>query len=400
MQGTRIANYQVLEKLGEGGMGSVYLAHDLSLERRVAIKVISPELAHNSQLMQRFRIEAIAQARFNHSNIVTIHSFDHVNELYYIVMEYVDGSTLKSIISEKGQLTIPQSLMILSHILSGLAYAHSKGVLHRDIKPANIFITTDNSVKIGDFGIAKVEGFDGLTRVGSAIGTPLYSSPEQIRGAKMGPGTDIYSIGVTFYEMVTGIPPFGSSKSSNFEIQQAHLEKTPRKPSTVNAAIPSYIDTVIMKSLSKNPDDRYKSATDFKNEIDCLLQRENLSGTPGRGIILPQPKLPKISIPRIKLSDVKLSNLKNKKIQVNNPGLQRILKPIQDVLKGPLLPQPGQPYDRRKLLIILIPLLILILIAIAYSEDHQSIEKNKLLKIQVASKHYIGAHFITNEKEE
>jgi len=216
----------MIRKIGEGGMGSVYLARDLSLEREVAIKIISPELARNPELMARFRVEAIAQARLNHTNIVTIHSFEHRKQIYYIVMEYVEGKTLKVLIRECGKIPVRQSLEIVSRILAGLSYAHSMGVLHRDIKPANIFITGGDEVKIGDFGIAKVKGIDGLTRVGSTLGTPLYSSPEQIRGKKMGPATDIYSLGVTLYEMLTGTPPFNSSTGLNFEIQQGHLEKT------------------------------------------------------------------------------------------------------------------------------------------------------------------------------
>jgi serine/threonine protein kinase len=194
MIGDIIGNYRVLKKLGEGGMGTVYLARDLSLEREVALKIISPELARNPSLMARFRVEAIAQAKLNHTNITVIHSFDQQKDIYYIVMEFVDGKTLKQVVREKGKIPLKEAADIFSQILQAVAYAHSRGIVHRDIKPSNIFLTKEHIVKIGDFGIAKVEGIDGLTRIGSTLGSPHYSSPEQVMGKKTDARTDVYSL--------------------------------------------------------------------------------------------------------------------------------------------------------------------------------------------------------------
>jgi serine/threonine-protein kinase len=169
MIGKILGNYRILKKIGEGGMGSVYLARDLSLEREVAVKIIAPELARNPGLMARFRVEAIAQAKLNHTNIVTIHSFDQEKDIYYIVMEYMEGKTLKAAIKEKENLPVVQALKIFSQLLGGIAYAHAQGVVHRDIKPSNIFLTGLQVAKIGDFGIAKVEGIEGLTKLGTTF---------------------------------------------------------------------------------------------------------------------------------------------------------------------------------------------------------------------------------------
>jgi serine/threonine protein kinase len=379
-----LGNYHILKKIGEGGMGSVYLARDLSLQREVALKVIAPELARSPQLMTRFRVEAIAQARLNHPCIATIHSFDHQEDVYYIVMEYVAGRTLKHIIRETGKISVSQALSIVSHILEGLDYAHGKGVLHRDIKPANIFITTDNSVKIGDFGIAKVEGIDGLTRAGSTLGTVHYSSPEQIRGDRMGPGTDIYSLGVTLYEMVTGVLPFGSASGSNFEIQQGHLEKTPAKPSTLTHDVPPEVDDLIMKSLAKSPADRFPGAAAFKRAMDAILGNDYKKKAAGKGkskgVVLPDIKLPRLTIPKIKFPAVKVSSIKGKfKLPGNRLRIERIrrllepfknkniLKPLQRIQT-----RTAGDIDRRRLLIILtVSLLILLIVTVIAFADNQ-----------------------------
>jgi serine/threonine protein kinase len=354
MEGKTLGNYRIMKRVGKGGMGSVYLARDLSLQREVALKVIAPELARSSQLMARFRVEAIAQARLNHTYIVTIHSFDHQDEIYYIVMEYVAGRSLKHIIKETGEIPVHQALSIVSCILEGLEYAHSKGVLHRDIKPANIFITTENSVKIGDFGIAKVEGIDGLTLAGSTPGTLFYSSPEQIRGEKMGPATDIYSLGITFYEMVSGTLPFGSPTGSNFEIQKGHLEKIPPKPSSINSAVSPAVDALIMKSLAKLPEERFHHAAEFKKAVDNILDNRVSSKE--------KVKLPKITLPKIKLA-VKVSSIKDK-FKSSGNRFQKKLKLIKDILMSAPRTRAGGDFDKRKLLVILIPLLILLLIVV------------------------------------
>lgn len=284
MIGAILGNYRILKKLGEGGMGTVYQARDLSLEREVAIKIISPELARNPRLMARFRVEAIAQAKLNHSNITVIHSFEKEKDTYFIVMEYVDGKTLNDVI--KGNKTIPvgKALEIFSQVLKGITYAHSRDVVHRDIKPSNIFLTKDQKVKIGDFGIAKVKGIEGLTRVGSTLGSPLYCSPEQVMGKKTDARADVYSLGITLYEMATGKLPFKHSEDSNYKMIKDVMEVIPRKPSELDTTIPSAIDAVVMKSIAKSPGDRFQSVKEFEKAIKKLML---LLKTPASGKMEP-----------------------------------------------------------------------------------------------------------------
>ena len=399
MEGKAIGNYRILKKIGEGGMGSVYLAHDITLEREVAIKIISPELARIPHLMARFRVEAIAQARLNHNNIVTIHAFEHQEETYYIVMEYVSGKTLKTMIKEKGKIPVQHALKITARILEGLFYAHTQGVLHRDIKPANIFITGNDNIKIGDFGIAKVKGIDGLTRVGSTLGTPHYSSPEQIRGKKMDAATDIYSLGITLYEMVTGTLPFTSPSGSNYEIQLGHLEKSPPSPSSLDGKIPASVDTLIMKSLAKSPLHRYTGAGEFKHAIDRLLDdsgdKKKASGRikTGKANALPGFKISKIKLPKIKPIGIDSSVFK--KISMKIPGIKGKLQSFPASIKKSLsplrirgsYPSDSRDFDKRKLLIILIPLLILLFMIIAFAG--QSPAKKPLKSIQKSEKEII-----------
>lgn len=366
MDGKVLGNYRVIKKIGEGGMGEVYLARDMTLERDVALKVISPELARNPNLMTRFRVEAIAQARLNFPNIVIIHSFEQCADTYYIVMEYVEGKTLKNLIKESPKIPVERIIRIFSSLLEGMDYAHRKGVLHRDIKPANIFITPDDTVKIADFGIAKVSGIDGLTRVGSTVGTPLYSSPEQIRGEKMGPETDIYSVGVTLYEMLTGIQPFKAGSGSDFEIQKAHLEIIPGKPSTLNSAVSPALDAVVMKSLAKSTDQRYRSAEAFKKALDALTVKRKPAAAPV--IDLSHLKAFRLKVPSIKIKKIRGIEIPQK--------LKDAGKNAAHLFKTPTA--PAAPADPRKkiLLLILIPLLILLLIAIAYSDEGKKIPGN------------------------
>jgi len=263
-----------LKKIGEGGMGSVYLARDLSLEREVAIKIIAPDLARNPVLMARFRVEAIAQAKLNHTNIVTIHSFDQEKDIYCIVMEYMEGKTLKAAIKEKENLPVVQALKIFTQLLAGIAYAHSRGVVHRDIKPSNIFLTgnqRDQVAKIGDFGIAKVEGIEGLTKVGATLGSPVYSSPEQLLGKKVDARTDVYSLGITLYEMLTGAPPLKIKGEGDYEAIKQTLEFTPQPPSNLNPAVPVPVDALVMKSIAKDPAHRFQEVKEFDREVQHVL---------------------------------------------------------------------------------------------------------------------------------
>ena len=258
------------EAWGEKSRGrwAVYLAKDLTLQREVAVKIISPELARNPELMNRFRVEAIAQARLNHPNIVSIYAFSQERDVYFIVMEYIEGKTLKALIKEGGHLKPDMALGVVSQILDALRYAHTLGVVHRDIKPANIFVTQEGRAKIGDFGIAKVQGLEGLTRVGATVGTPLYSSPEQILGRAVDGRADLYSLGVSLYEMVTGRPPFQSAAGSDYEIQRAHLEQSPPPICTFDPTLPSSLGRLILQAMAKAPEKRFPDAETFRKSVE------------------------------------------------------------------------------------------------------------------------------------
>jgi serine/threonine-protein kinase len=294
MDEERLGHYELKRCLGEGGMGRVYLARDTQLERDVALKVIAPELVGNRDLLARFRVEAVAQARLNHANIVTIHAFGQEAGSYVIVMEYVAGRTLKQILREQGRLGTDAALRIAGSVLDALAFAHAKGVLHRDIKPANIFVTDDGTVKLGDFGIAKVEGVDGLTRVGTMVGTPHYSSPEQIRALKVKPASDIYSLSVTLFEMLTGVLPFGTPGSSDLEIRNAHLQRTAPVLSSLCPGLPPRLDAILARGLAKKPEDRFVSAQDYRQALSGVSQPRPSSQLPR----LPQlPQFPQVRVP-------------------------------------------------------------------------------------------------------
>lgn len=390
MEQKLLGNYRILKKIGEGGMGAVYLARDVGLEREVAIKIISPELARSSHLMARFRVEAIAQARLNHPHIVTIHSFEQQEDTYYIVMEYMDGKTLKEMLREKGKLPVELVLRIFLQLLEGITYAHRKGVLHRDIKPANIFVNPDGTVKIGDFGIAKVSGINGLTRVGAAVGTPLYSSPEQIRGEKMGTGTDIYSLGVTLYEMLTGVQPFKTGSGSDFEIQKAHLEKIPGNPSSFNPDVPPTLDALVMKCLSKSPTQRFRSAEALKKAMAGRVAPAAHDAPPLVSEVPPGQKVGFLS-KLLQGTKKKIKGIKN---------IKNLRENIGNIFKVPAGAPALKDSQKRKLLIILIPLLILLLIIIAYSDGTSSknIEKKPTEHTEGTEKCSVGSYLLRRNK--
>ena len=201
---TILRDYQIIDELGKGGMGTVYLAEDQMLRRKVAIKVLNPILTDDAQFTERFRHEARVQASLIHSNIVTLYNFFEEDGYYCMVMEYAEGETLKEKIQKEGAIEEERALKIFRQMLEGVGYAHEKGIIHRDIKPSNIIIDSRDRVKIMDFGIAKILGDRGMTKTGTKLGTIYYMSPEQIRAEKdIDQRTDIYSLGITLYEMVT-----------------------------------------------------------------------------------------------------------------------------------------------------------------------------------------------------
>jgi serine/threonine-protein kinase len=263
--GVTIGHYLIIAKIGEGGMGIVYKAHDTTLDRTVALKVLSPHLFRSAEFLQRFRIEAQAQARLNGSNIVTLHSLFDTNGSLVLVMEYVEGQTLAQRLQAEGRLSVGSAVWVFEQALIGVERAHRLGIVHRDLKPSNVFITTNREIKLMDFGVAKIMNREDFTQSGSMLGTMIYIAPEQVQGQEADFRSDIYTLGVSLYEAVTGHPPF--RKRTDYEYMHAHLHEKPVAPSQHVPDIPKELDDVILKALEKQPETRFQSAQDFRNAL-------------------------------------------------------------------------------------------------------------------------------------
>jgi serine/threonine-protein kinase len=247
-------------------MADVYLAEDQELGRRVALKLLDERHASDEQFVERFRREAQSAAGLNHPNIVSIFDRGRAEGTYYIAMEYLDGRTLKELIVRNGPTPVPIAIDYARQILGALAFAHRNGIIHRDIKPHNIIVGTDGRLKVTDFGIAR-SGTSQMTEAGSIVGTAQYLSPEQARGAPVDPRSDLYSLGIVLYEMLTGKVPF--TGDTPVEIAMKHLSQVPEPPSALRPEVPHDLDAVVMRALAKDPDHRYGSA----EEMDADLAR-------------------------------------------------------------------------------------------------------------------------------
>ncbi|MDQ3585594.1 MAG: protein kinase [Acidobacteriota bacterium] len=265
MIGQIIGNYKIEEKLGEGGMGAVYRGVDMMLEREVAVKVLRPELGSQPQVVERFRSEAVTLAKLNHPNIATLYSFFRQGDELFMVLEFVRGVTLDHVIGQRGALACEQAIPTFCQMLDGINHAHDFGIIHRDIKPANMMITHKGALKVLDFGIARILGTARMTRAGNVIGTIEYMAPEQVRGLETDARSDIYSLGMLLYEMLTGRAAFDIP--NEFELMRAQIEQMPPLPSQLNPAIPYVVEGAIMRAIAKNPDERFQIADDFRAEL-------------------------------------------------------------------------------------------------------------------------------------
>ena len=261
--------YRIVRKLGSGGMADVYLAEDEELGRRVAIKILNDRHANDESFVERFRREAKNAASLSHPNIVSIYDRGEAEGTYYIAMEYLDGRSLKELVVARGPLPIGDAIEFTRQVLGALRFAHRKGVVHRDIKPHNVMADADGRLKVTDFGIARA-GVSQMTEAGSIIGTAQYLSPEQARGAAVDQRSDLYSIGIVLYEMLTGTVPF--TGESPVEIAMKHLSDTPRPPSLQRPEIPPDLDMVVLRALAKNPDDRFQTAEEMEAELGRVAQ--------------------------------------------------------------------------------------------------------------------------------
>jgi serine/threonine-protein kinase len=256
--------YLIRRKLGSGGMADVYLAEDQELGRRVALKLLNDRHASDDQFVERFRREAQNAAGLNHPSIVSIFDRGQAEGTYYIAMEFLDGRTLKALLVRNGPTPIPIAIDYSRQILGALAFAHRHGIVHRDIKPHNIVVGPDGRLKVTDFGIAR-SGASQMTEAGSIVGTAQYLSPEQARGAAVDPRSDLYSLGIVLYEMLTGSVPF--TGDAPVEIAMKHLSSVPEPPSSKREEVPHDLDAVVMRALAKDPDQRYDSAEEMEADL-------------------------------------------------------------------------------------------------------------------------------------
>ena len=269
MIGETILHYKIIEKLGEGGMGVVYLAEDTKLERKVAIKFLPQQISSNSEERERFKIEAKAAASLNHSNIATIHAIEEVDNQMFLVMEYIDGIELKEKISN-GNIETDEVIKIATQIAEGMSAAHNKGIVHRDIKSSNIMITWDAKAKIMDFGLAKIRGGTELTKVGSTIGTIAYMSPEQARGEELDQQSDIWSFGVVLYEMLCNKLPF----KGNYDqaIVYSILNEDPESVYSTKKDLPDKLVKIVKKLLEKEKTVRYQTMDEVIRDFNDALK--------------------------------------------------------------------------------------------------------------------------------
>ena len=257
--------YEIQQVLGEGGMAKVFLGTDRVLSRTVAVKVLAPQYAEDQQFVARFRREAQAAAALNHPNIVSVFDTGSNGNVHYIVMEYVEGKTLQETLREESRLTPERSIEIGEAVARALSAAHAKGLVHRDIKPGNIMITREGQVKVMDFGIARATTSDTVTQTAAVLGTAAYLSPEQAQGETVDHRSDIYSLGVVLYEMLTGRQPF--TGESPVSIAYRHVTEDPVPPSRLNPDVPEALDAIVMKAMAKSPDDRYQTAQELIDDL-------------------------------------------------------------------------------------------------------------------------------------
>jgi beta-lactam-binding protein with PASTA domain/predicted Ser/Thr protein kinase len=259
--------YRIIRKLGAGGMADVYLAEDQELGRRVAIKILNDRHANDDQFVERFRREAKNAAGLSHPNVVSIYDRGEADGTYYIAMEYIEGRTLKELIVTRGPSPIGIAVDYSRQILQALRFAHRNGIVHRDIKPHNVIVDSEGRIKVTDFGIARA-GASQMTEAGSIIGTAQYLSPEQARGAPVDQTSDLYSVGIVLYELLTGQVPFNGE--TPVEIAMKHLSQTPAEPSSHRPEIPRDLDYVVLRALAKDPAERYRSAEDMDADLERI----------------------------------------------------------------------------------------------------------------------------------
>ncbi len=286
LHGTILGKYTIIERLGEGGMGTVYRAHDELVDRDVAIKVLRPELSRQSSLVDRFRAEANALARLAHPRIASLHGLERDGDQLYMVMEFVRGETLEALVHRVGRLPWRRAAELCAGVCDALDHAHDEGVVHRDIKPANIMLAPGGRLKVMDFGIARVAGRGRQTQVGHSVGTPMYMAPEQLRGEEVDGRADLYALGAVLYELITGQLAFDAD--SDYKLMMMQLNDPPPAPSAAVAGVPDSVDGIVARAMCKRADERYASAAAMKAALERAI-REAPDGPADTDVAKPSP---------------------------------------------------------------------------------------------------------------
>jgi len=256
--------YRVLRKIGGGGMADVYLCEDLTLGRRVALKVMLSRFIDDPNFVERFRREAKAAAGLNHANLVSIYDWGEVDGTYFIVMEYVEGETLKDLVRRRGRLSGSEAVRISLQLLAALEFAHRTGIVHRDVKPQNVMLDRDGNAKVTDFGIARA-GDSGMTEAGSILGTAQYLAPEQAKGQRVDERSDLYSVGIVLYEMLTGTVPFKGDSAVTVALK--HVNEMAAEPAQLVPGMPYALNQIVLKAIAKDPEQRYQTAEQFARDL-------------------------------------------------------------------------------------------------------------------------------------
>lgn len=263
--GTKLGRYLIVERLGGGGMGVVYKAQDTELHRTVALKVLPPQLCRHPEYLNRFRAEAQAQARLNSPHVITLYSLLELPAGEVLVLEYTDGQTLEQRLKSGGPLTPEDAVPIFDQALKAVEHIHAAGVVHRDLKPGNIFLTRAGQIKLMDFGVAKIMDHSDHGAHRTMVGTLLYISPEQINGHTTDFRSDVYTLGVSLFEAVTGRLPF--ERRTDYALMHAHVQERPPRPKDFQRRIPAELEWVILKAIEKDPDRRFQSAAEFRKAL-------------------------------------------------------------------------------------------------------------------------------------
>ena len=264
--------YEIVKSIGEGGMANVYLAVDLILNRKVAIKILRGDLANDEKFIRRFQREALAASSLSHPNIVEMYDVGEDNGNYYIVMEYIEGKTLKQLLKKRGHLTVGEAVDIMLQITDGMVHAHDSYIIHRDLKPQNIMIQEDGQIKITDFGIAMALNSTQLTQTNSVMGSVHYLPPEQASGKGSTIKSDIYSMGILFYELLTGVLPFKGDNAVEIALKQ--MKEAIPSVRKQNPNIPQSVENIIIRATAKNPKNRYNDTREMYNDLKTCLDKD------------------------------------------------------------------------------------------------------------------------------